>query len=141
MPAGDAGPGRAPGSEAAGLARAGENEPTPPEQQPPVASGTGAVSVLWSFAKCLGILLPVYLAGYFGFSISLVVFALMVYTGWQHSRHGKARRLRSAMYLLENEQDFTTSRIFRNKRDLPSWVRQVNTMGFYLVNGRKFNSS
>uniref|UniRef100_A0A667WGS1 Extended synaptotagmin-like protein 1a n=1 Tax=Myripristis murdjan TaxID=586833 RepID=A0A667WGS1_9TELE len=71
--------------------------------------GERAVSVLWSFGKCLGALLPVYLAGYFGFSISIVLFGLMIYMGWKHSRLDKVMRLKSAMYLLENEMEFTTS--------------------------------
>uniref|UniRef100_A0AAQ5ZBY0 Extended synaptotagmin-like protein 1a n=1 Tax=Amphiprion ocellaris TaxID=80972 RepID=A0AAQ5ZBY0_AMPOC len=81
-----------------------------------------AVSVLWSFGKCLGALLPVYLAGYYGFSISVVLFGLMIYMGWKHSRVEKVMRLKSAMYLLENEREFTTEKVFRAKRDLPPWV-------------------
>lgn len=86
------------------------------------SAGKHAVSVLWSFGKCVGALLPVYLAGYFGFSISVVLLGLLVYIGWKHSRDGKKARLQSAMYFLENEQDVTTTRVFRSKRDLPAWV-------------------
>uniref|UniRef100_A0A673KR66 Extended synaptotagmin-1-like n=1 Tax=Sinocyclocheilus rhinocerous TaxID=307959 RepID=A0A673KR66_9TELE len=86
------------------------------------SAGKHAVSVLWSFGKCVGALLPVYLAGYFGFSISLVLLGLLVYMGWKHSRDGKNARLQSAMYFLENEQDVTTTRVFRSKRELPAWV-------------------
>ncbi|XP_061630333.1 extended synaptotagmin-1 [Phyllopteryx taeniolatus] len=92
---------------------------SPPEQAP---AGERAVGALWSFAKCLGALLPVYLAGYYGFSITLVLVGLMVYMGWKHGRLDKARRLNAAMYLLENEREFTTEKIFRLKRDLPPWV-------------------
>uniref|UniRef100_A0A3Q1F5G1 Extended synaptotagmin-like protein 1a n=1 Tax=Acanthochromis polyacanthus TaxID=80966 RepID=A0A3Q1F5G1_9TELE len=81
-----------------------------------------AVSVLWSFGKCLGALLPVYLAGYYGFSISVVLFGLMIYMGWKHSRLEKVMRLKSAMYLQENEREFTTVKVLRSKRDLPPWV-------------------
>lgn len=84
--------------------------------------GERAVSVLWSFGKCLGAVLPVYLAGYYGFSISVVLFGLMIYMGWKHSRVEKVMRLKSAMYLLENERKFTTESVFRAKRDLPPWV-------------------
>ncbi|MBN3303440.1 ESYT1 protein, partial [Amia calva] len=91
----------------------------PALDQPP---GVNAVSVLLSFGKCLGALLPVYLAGYFGFSISLVVFGLMVYMGWKCTREGKETRLRAALHQLEQEQDLTGTRIFRSKRDLPTWV-------------------
>ncbi|XP_051516251.1 extended synaptotagmin-1-like isoform X1 [Myxocyprinus asiaticus] len=92
------------------------------DAQPHDSPGKHAVSVLWSFGKCLGALLPVYLAGYFGFSISLVLLGLIVYTGWKHGRDGKQARLQSAMYFSENEQDVTTTRVFRSKRDLPAWV-------------------
>uniref|UniRef100_A0A672I238 Extended synaptotagmin-like protein 1a n=1 Tax=Salarias fasciatus TaxID=181472 RepID=A0A672I238_SALFA len=84
--------------------------------------GVRSVSVLWSFGKCLGALLPVYLAGYYGFSISVVLLGLMIYMGWKHSRLEKVMRLKSAMYLLENEMEFTTEKVFRAKRDLPPWV-------------------
>lgn len=87
--------------------------------QPP---GERALSVLWSFAKCLGALLPVYLAGYYGFSISVVLFALMIYMGWKHSRLEKVTKLKFSMYLQENERAFTTEKAFRTKRDLPPWV-------------------
>ncbi|KAJ8258253.1 hypothetical protein GJAV_G00194840 [Gymnothorax javanicus] len=122
MPTGDAGKNTAAGTEATGSAQSGESFPNPTESQLPSTSGRRAVAVLWSFAKWLGALLPVYLAGYFGISIILVILGLMVYMGWKHTRQGKEKRLWSAMYLQENEQDFTTSRIFRSKRDLPSWV-------------------
>lgn len=88
--------------------------------QPP---GERAVSVLWSFGKCLCALLPVYLAGYYGFSITVVLFGLMIYMGWKHSRIDKVMRLKSAMYLLENEMEVTTEKVFRTKKDLPPWVR------------------
>lgn len=91
-----------------------------PASHPP---GERAVSVLWSFGKCLGALVPVYLAGYYGFSISVVLFGLMLYMGWKHGRQDKMMRLRSAMYLLDNEREFTTESVLRTKRDLPPWVR------------------
>uniref|UniRef100_A0AAX7VL93 Extended synaptotagmin-like protein 1a n=1 Tax=Astatotilapia calliptera TaxID=8154 RepID=A0AAX7VL93_ASTCA len=84
--------------------------------------GERAVSVLWSFGKCLGALLPVYLAGYYGLSVSIVLFGLVIYMGWKHGRQEKVMRLKSAMYLLENEREFTTQTVFRAKRDLPPWV-------------------
>uniref|UniRef100_A0A8C9TYH3 Extended synaptotagmin 1 n=1 Tax=Scleropages formosus TaxID=113540 RepID=A0A8C9TYH3_SCLFO len=107
----------------------GEDAAERGEMLAPSARGADAVSVLWSFGKCLGALLPVYLAGYFGFSIIVVVLGLMVYMGWRQSRDGKESRLQSAMYVQENEQDFATSTsVFRSKRELPAWVR--HTHGF-----------
>ncbi|KAM4610096.1 extended synaptotagmin-1 isoform 2-T2 [Polymixia lowei] len=115
MPSADAESSMGRGRGAADPASAGGPQPA---QRP----GERAVSVLWSFGKCLATLLPVYLAGYFGFSISLVLFGLMIYMGWKHSRLEKVMRLKSAMYLLENEIEFTTEKVLRTKRDLPPWV-------------------
>ncbi|KAK1150993.1 extended synaptotagmin-1-like [Acipenser oxyrinchus oxyrinchus] len=97
----------------------GELDSVPPGTD---ASGLDVVSMLWTFGKCLGSLLPVYLAGYLGLGIGVVVFGLMLYMGWKFVREGKENRLRSAMYFLEHEEDVTTARIFRSKRDLPAWV-------------------
>ncbi|GLD46093.1 extended synaptotagmin-1-like protein [Lates japonicus] len=112
MPAADAESGTNVGTAAAATA------PALPKQPP----AERAVSVLWSFGKCLGALLPVYLAGYYGFSISVVLFGLLIYMGWKHARQEKVTRLKSAMYLLDNEIEFTTAKVLRAKRDLPPWV-------------------
>lgn len=84
--------------------------------------GISAVAVLWTFGKCLGALLPVYLAGYYRVSTSLLVCGMMVYTGWKHAREAKEERLRSAMQLLDNEQEYTSRKVSKIKRDLPAWV-------------------
>ncbi|XP_051752534.1 extended synaptotagmin-1 isoform X2 [Ctenopharyngodon idella] len=81
-----------------------------------------AKAILWTFGKCLTALLPVYLAGYYRVSTSLLVFGMMVYAGWKHTREAKETRLRSAIQLLNDEQEYTSSKSFRSKRDLPSWV-------------------
>ncbi|XP_036007473.1 extended synaptotagmin-1 [Fundulus heteroclitus] len=85
-------------------------------------SGISAVAVLWTFGKCLSALLPVYLAGYYRVSTSLLVCGMMVYTGWKHAREAKEERLRSAMQLLDNEEEYTFSRVSKIRRDLPAWV-------------------
>uniref|UniRef100_A0A8C2XAI7 Extended synaptotagmin 1 n=1 Tax=Cyclopterus lumpus TaxID=8103 RepID=A0A8C2XAI7_CYCLU len=84
--------------------------------------GISAVAVLWTFGKCLGALLPVYLAGYYRVSSSLLVFGMMVYTGWKHAREAKETRLRSAMQLLNSEEEYTSMRVSKSKRGLPAWV-------------------
>ncbi|XP_075966458.1 uncharacterized protein LOC142970246 [Anarhichas minor] len=84
--------------------------------------GISAVAVLWTFGKCLGALLPVYLAGYYRVSTSLLVFGMMVYTGWKHAREAKETRLRSAMQLLNNEEEYTSMKVSKSKRGLPAWV-------------------
>ncbi|XP_037624581.1 extended synaptotagmin-1 isoform X2 [Sebastes umbrosus] len=91
-------------------------------QGPKPKQGISAVAVLWTFGKCLGALLPVYLAGYYRVSTSLLVFGMMVYTGWKHAREAKETRLRSAMQLLNNEEEYTSMKVSKSKRDLPAWV-------------------
>ena len=86
--------------------------------------GIQAVDVLWTFGKCLGALLPVYLAGYYRFSTSFLVFGMMIYTGWKHAREAKEARHRSAVELFDNEQEHTSKRVAKSKRDLPAWVRR-----------------
>ncbi|CAM4628625.1 unnamed protein product [Leuciscus chuanchicus] len=81
-----------------------------------------AKAILWTFGKCLTAMLPVYLAGYYRMSTSLVVFGMMVYAGWKHSREAKEARLRSAIQLLNGEQEYISSKSFRSRGDLPSWV-------------------
>ncbi|XP_045561812.1 uncharacterized protein isoform X2 [Salmo salar] len=105
--------------KASGSAHSVNNAPNSGEMKPP---GFDAVSVLWTFGKCLGALLPVYLAGYYRVSASFLVFGLMVYTGWRHSREAKEARLRSAIHLYDNEQQYTSMNIFKSKKDLPAWV-------------------
>lgn len=85
--------------------------------------GISAVAVLWTFGKCLGALLPVYLAGYYRVSTSLLVCGMMVYTGWKHAREAKEARLKSAIEFLDDEDECTSRQMSRIKRELPAWVR------------------
>ncbi|KAJ8403981.1 hypothetical protein AAFF_G00343310 [Aldrovandia affinis] len=122
MPTGDAAPCGRKVSQPAESAQSREAAPDFGDMPPSRPRGIDAVSILWTFGKCLGALLPVYLAGYYRFSTSFVVFGLMVYSGWKHTRDAKQARLRSAMQLMDNEQEFTSSKMLKSKRDLPAWV-------------------
>ncbi|XP_069564869.1 extended synaptotagmin-1 [Brachyistius frenatus] len=95
---------------------------SPVESEVAKPKGISAVAVLWTFGKCLGALLPVYLAGYYRVSTSLLVFGMMVYTGWKHAREAKEARLRSAIQLIGDEEDLSSMRVSKIKRDLPAWV-------------------
>lgn len=110
---------------------------TPPQQDKP--KGISAVAVLWTFGKCLGALLPVYLAGYYRVSTSLLVCGMMVYTGWKHAREAKEARLKSAIQLLEDEQESSSMKMSRIKRDLPAWVRDGSTRLLYTVKKAETN--
>uniref|UniRef100_A0A8C7WT82 Extended synaptotagmin-like protein 1b n=1 Tax=Oryzias sinensis TaxID=183150 RepID=A0A8C7WT82_9TELE len=101
----------------------GSNPPSDGAEDPVKVKGISAVAVLWTFGKCLSALLPVYLAGYYRVSTSLLVFGMMVYTGWKHVREAKEERLRSAMQLFsDGDDDYASSRLSKIKRDLPAWV-------------------
>uniref|UniRef100_A0A3B4C9Q8 Extended synaptotagmin-like protein 1b n=1 Tax=Pygocentrus nattereri TaxID=42514 RepID=A0A3B4C9Q8_PYGNA len=78
------------------------------------------MAILWTFGKCLTALLPVYLAGYYRVSTSLVVFGLMVYSGWKHTREAKEARLKAAMQSLGEDQESCSASVAQ--RDLPAWV-------------------
>lgn len=97
--------------------------PTAAQAEAPRAKGISAVAVLWTFGKCLGALLPVYLAGYYRVSTSLLVCGMMVYTGWKHAREAKEARLKSAIQFLDGEDECTSGQMSRIKRELPAWVR------------------
>lgn len=86
--------------------------------------GIDAMGILWTFGKCLTALLPVYLAGYYRLSSSLVVFGLALYSGWKHTREAKEARLRSAIQLLNEEHELSSS--MYSQKDLPAWVRKLN---------------
>ncbi|XP_062400652.1 extended synaptotagmin-1 [Sardina pilchardus] len=109
------------GTDKANTAQPGEDA-TESQLETQTTPGISATAVLWTFGKCLSALLPVYLAGYYRISTSLVAFGLMVYSGWKHTREAKETRLRSAIQLLSNEQEYTSTKVFKSKRDLPAWV-------------------
>lgn len=92
-----------------------------------------AKAILWTFGKCLTAFLPVYLAGYYRVSTSLVVFGMMVYAGWKHTREAKEARLKSAVQLVNDEQEYISSKSFRSRRDLPSWVRMHKSVSFVII--------
>uniref|UniRef100_A0A673L553 Extended synaptotagmin-like protein 1b n=1 Tax=Sinocyclocheilus rhinocerous TaxID=307959 RepID=A0A673L553_9TELE len=96
--------------------------PSSGEMDVPKTKLFDAKAILWTFGKCLTALLPVYLAGYYRMSTSLVVFGMMVYAGWKHTREAKEARLKSAIELVNDEQEYISSKSFRSRRDLPSWV-------------------
>lgn len=106
-------------------------------QTVPKAKGISAVAVLWTFGKCLGALLPVYLAGYYRVSTSLLVCGMMVYTGWKHAREAKEARLKSAIHFLDSEDECASGQMSRIKRELPAWVRKEPSAVIILKKKRK----
>lgn len=111
------------GTESLSTSDAEKKALTTVETGAPEPKGISAVAVLWTFGKCLGALLPVYLAGYYRVSTSLLVFGMMVYTGWKHAREAKEARLKSAIQFINDEEEYTSSRsASKIKRDLPAWV-------------------
>lgn len=116
-------PGESKGAESPSASDAEKKALCSAEAEAPKPKGISAVAVLWTFGKCLGALLPVYLAGYYRVSTSLLVFGMMVYTGWKHAREAKEARLKSAIQFISNEEEYTSRKVSKIKRDLPAWVR------------------
>ncbi|XP_067891245.1 extended synaptotagmin-3-like [Heterodontus francisci] len=79
----------------------------------------GLMEALTQFAKAFSYLFPVYLTGYFGLSLTWIVFGLLMWIWWKRNRGWKFARLQAAFQLLEDEKFVITNEI---KQDLPAWV-------------------
>ncbi|XP_059708336.1 extended synaptotagmin-3 [Haemorhous mexicanus] len=76
--------------------------------------------LLWSAARALLWLGPVYLAGYLGLSGSWLLLALALWLCWGLNRRGKRDRLAAAFALLEDEREAVCRGLAA--RHLPAWV-------------------
>ncbi|KAM3935180.1 extended synaptotagmin-1 [Leptodactylus fuscus] len=92
------------------------------EQVPAPAPGSELVPILWSVGRTLLLLLPVYLCGYLGLSIVFVILGLGLYFCWKSTRTNKLTSFKLACEYLQNEEKITASTIFKNRKELPSWV-------------------
>ncbi|CAO2581898.1 Extended synaptotagmin-1 [Lemmus lemmus] len=120
---------RSPEEEGAGPEPAGQPPTTdttrdPGSGVPPAGPGAAseALAVLSSFGRRLLVLVPVYLAGAAGLSVGFVLFGLALYLGWRRVRDGKARSLRAARQLLDDEERITAETLYMSNRELPAWV-------------------
>ncbi|XP_048379307.1 extended synaptotagmin-1 isoform X1 [Stegostoma tigrinum] len=92
---------------------------TPDEPGAPSLAATEMMTLLTRFGKTLLWLMLIYLTGYFGLSVSFLVFGLMLWMGWKMRRESKQNKLRDAFYLLENEENVTRK---RTNKSLPAWI-------------------
>ncbi|XP_078390628.1 extended synaptotagmin-1 [Cetorhinus maximus] len=92
---------------------------TPEETGVPSLAVTDMMVLLTRFGKTLLWLMLIYLTGYFGLSVSFLVFGLMLWMGWKMRRENKRSKLRDAFYLLENEEIVTRK---RTNKSLPAWI-------------------
>lgn len=99
----------------------GAGEPRDPPAGGPGAAGE-ALAVLGAFGRRLLVLVPVYLAGAAGLSVGFVLFGLALYLGWRRVRDAKARSLRVARLLLDDEERLTAETLYLSQRELPAWV-------------------
>lgn len=79
----------------------------------------GLMDLLTNFAKAFVYLFPIYLTGYFGLSLTWIVFVLFFWVWWKRNRGWKFARLQAAFQLLDDEKFVITNEI---KQDLPPWV-------------------
>lgn len=101
----------------------GEGESRDPPAGGPGAAGE-ALAVLGAFGRRLLVLVPVYLAGAAGLSVGFVLFGLALYLGWRRVRDAKARSLRVARLLLDDEERLTAETLYLSQRELPAWVSE-----------------
>lgn len=110
--------------EPAGQPPATDTTRDPGSGVPPAgpSAASEALAVLSSFGRRLLVLVPVYLAGAAGLSVGFVLFGLALYLGWRRVRDGKARSLRAARQLLDDEERITAETLYMSNRELPAWV-------------------
>ncbi|XP_075758025.1 extended synaptotagmin-1 [Pelodiscus sinensis] len=95
------------------------------QREAPGPGSAEALAALAAFGKMLLRLAPVYLAGRMGLSLGFVLLGLALYAGWQAARRGKARSLRAARLLLEDEERHVSAAaagLGTSPRELPAWV-------------------
>ncbi|XP_036995323.2 extended synaptotagmin-3 [Artibeus jamaicensis] len=76
---------------------------------------------LYTFvARVLFYLVPVYLAGYVGLSITWLLLGALLWMWWRRNRRGKLGRLAAAFEFLENERQFISRELLG--QHLPAWI-------------------
>ncbi|XP_041119850.1 extended synaptotagmin-3-like isoform X2 [Polyodon spathula] len=86
----------------------------------PSAANQAVVEILIHFGKVFLYLVPVYLVGYLGLSISWVLFALMLWMWWKRNRASKLARFAASVGFLDNERHVITEGL--KELNLPAWV-------------------
>ncbi|KAK6485189.1 extended synaptotagmin-3-like [Huso huso] len=84
------------------------------------AANQAVVEMLIHFGKVFLYLVPVYLVGYLGLSISWVLFALMLWMWWKRNRTSKLTRFAAAVGFLDNERHVITEGL--KELNMPAWV-------------------
>ncbi|XP_043929615.1 extended synaptotagmin-3-like [Protopterus annectens] len=77
------------------------------------------VELMFFFGKAFFYLFPVYLAGFFGLSISWILLGLFFWMWWKKNRTGKLARLSSAFEVLEREKYIIAKEIYDH---MPAWI-------------------
>lgn len=93
---------------------------SPEEATAPKQAVTDMMALFTRFGKTLLWLMPIYLTGYFGLSVSFLVFGLILWMGWKMRRESKWNKLRDSLHFMENEETVTRK---RTNKSLPAWVR------------------
>nr|DBA19527.1 TPA: hypothetical protein GDO54_015349 [Pyxicephalus adspersus] len=84
------------------------------------ALGDPVLSVVRSVCRVLLLLLPVYVVGRLGLSVTWLLIGLFLWTFWNRNKKNKLARLRAAWGLLDNESLEVTRGL--NGQQLPAWV-------------------
>lgn len=92
---------------------------SPEEATAPKQAVTDMMALFTRFGKTLLWLMPIYLTGYFGLSVSFLVFGLILWMGWKMRRESKWNKLRDSLHFMENEETVTRK---RTNKSLPAWI-------------------
>ncbi|KAM5151896.1 extended synaptotagmin-3 [Mantella aurantiaca] len=84
------------------------------------ALGDPVLAVARVVGRVLLLLLPVYIVGRLGLSVTWLLFGLFLWTFWNRNKKSKMARLRAAWELLDNESLQVTRGL--NGQQLPAWV-------------------
>ncbi|XP_078542389.1 extended synaptotagmin-1 [Lissotriton helveticus] len=97
---------------------------SPHRAAPGTPPGNNVTRLLLLFARSLALLAPVYMAGYYNISLVVVLGGLLGYLCWKHRRSSKQRSLRTAIELVEGEEETVRATVSPRGllRGLPAWI-------------------
>ncbi|XP_075687133.1 extended synaptotagmin-3 [Rhinoderma darwinii] len=98
----------------------GAEPAAPPAGRPLPGDPLALLGLLRPLCRVLLLLLPVYVCGRLGLSLTWVLFGLFLWIFWNRNKKSKLARMRAAWELLDNESLEVTRGL--NTQQLPAWV-------------------
>jgi len=102
-----------------GQAPGGENQP-PPAAPSRLQVNEDLLVLIKKYAMQLGLLVVVWMVGYWAFSVSWIMLGLFVWMWREKRQKAKEFKIKTARKAAQNEQETVLARL----EDLPSWVSE-----------------